>query len=225
MTGTPATPPRAISRGEGRDALCEALARIVARDGLDGVTFRSVAAEAGVTHGLASYHFKNRETMIVEALTWAVHESIQRGSLGEDVATLAEFAATSRRTRRASRRPRPASRAGSTRAPPRSAPRRSSSRGSSGTRRGHPSRRPPGTERSVSPSRPWRATIRASASRSASRPSPREIARGGVAGVPVAGKPSDRSYLTDPRENRMIRTTAVKAGPAPRPRANPREPR
>jgi TetR/AcrR family transcriptional regulator, regulator of biofilm formation and stress response len=93
VTGTPATPPRAISRGEGRDALCEALARIVARDGLDGVTFRSVAAEAGVTHGLASYHFKNRETMIVEALTWAVHESIERGSLGEDVATLAEFAA------------------------------------------------------------------------------------------------------------------------------------
>jgi AcrR family transcriptional regulator len=84
---------RAISRGEGRDALCAALARIVARDGLDGVTFRSVAAEAGVTHGLASYHFGNRETMIIEALTWAVRESIQRGRLGEDTATLAEFAA------------------------------------------------------------------------------------------------------------------------------------
>ena len=85
--------PRTILRGEGRDALCEALARIVARDGLDGVTFRSVAAEAGVTHGLASYHFGNRETMIVEALTWAVRESIQRGRLGQDTATLDEFAA------------------------------------------------------------------------------------------------------------------------------------
>ena len=84
---------RAISRGEGRDALCAALARIVARDGLDGVTFRSVATEAGVTHGLASYHFGNRETMIIEALTWAVRESIQRGRLGEDTATLGEFAA------------------------------------------------------------------------------------------------------------------------------------
>jgi AcrR family transcriptional regulator len=84
---------RTISRGEGRDALCEALTRIVARDGLDGVTFRSVAAEAGVTHGLASYHFGNRETMIVEALTWAVRESIQRGRLGEDAGTLQEFAA------------------------------------------------------------------------------------------------------------------------------------
>ena len=84
---------RPVSRGEGRDALCEALARIVARDGLDGVTFRSVAAEAGVTHGLASYHFGNRETMIVEALTWAVREAIERGSLGRDISTLAEFAA------------------------------------------------------------------------------------------------------------------------------------
>jgi hypothetical protein len=46
-----------------------------------------------VTHGLASYHFGNRETMIVEALTWAVRESIQRGRLGEDAGTLQEFAA------------------------------------------------------------------------------------------------------------------------------------
>ena len=79
---------RATSRGEGRDALCEALVRIVAREGLDGVTFRSVAAEAGVTHGLASYHFGNRETMIVEALTWAVRESIERGGIGGEVAAL-----------------------------------------------------------------------------------------------------------------------------------------
>ena len=68
MAQAPESQQRAISRGEGRDALCAALTRIVARDGLDGVTFRSVAAEAGVTHGLASYHFGNRETMIIEAL-------------------------------------------------------------------------------------------------------------------------------------------------------------
>src|SRR5215471_21711383 len=39
------TPPRGrLPRGAGRDALCEALVRVVARDGLDAVTFRSVAA-------------------------------------------------------------------------------------------------------------------------------------------------------------------------------------
>ena len=46
-----------------------------------------------MTHGLASYHFGNRETMIEEALTWAVRESIQRGRLGIDAATLEQFAA------------------------------------------------------------------------------------------------------------------------------------
>jgi AcrR family transcriptional regulator len=87
----PASPPNA--RGAGRDALCDALIRIVARDGLGGVTFRSVAAEAGVTHGLASYHFGNRDTMIREALLRAVRESIERTRIGADVASLEEFAA------------------------------------------------------------------------------------------------------------------------------------
>ena len=101
MTGTPATPPRAISRGEGRDALCEALARIVARDGLDGVTFRSVAAEAGVTHGLASYHFKNRETMIVEA----VAGDDPRERLAQRISALSARDRARRRCRRAGHAP------------------------------------------------------------------------------------------------------------------------
>jgi TetR/AcrR family transcriptional regulator, regulator of biofilm formation and stress response len=81
------------SRGAGRDALCDALVRIVARDGLDGVTFRSVAAEAGVTHGLASYHFGTRDTMIVEALTRAVRGAIEESKLGTSVDSIDEFAA------------------------------------------------------------------------------------------------------------------------------------
>lgn len=70
-----------IARGQGREALCRALVRVVARDGFDGVTFRSVAAEAGVTHGLASYHFGTRETMIHEALTWAVEHTLESSHL------------------------------------------------------------------------------------------------------------------------------------------------
>src|SRR5664279_364825 len=85
MTSPPGIPPAppTTARGEGRDALCDALMGIGARDGLDGVTFRSVAAEAGVTHGLASYHFGNRDTMIMEALLRAVREAIERTRLGE----------------------------------------------------------------------------------------------------------------------------------------------
>jgi AcrR family transcriptional regulator len=86
---------RRVARGEGREALYRALVRVVARDGFDGVTFRSVAAEAGVTHGLASYHFATREAMIHEALSWAVGHSIEAAHLapGDAAGTLADFAA------------------------------------------------------------------------------------------------------------------------------------
>jgi len=79
------------ARGEGREALYKALVRIVARDGFDGVTFRSVAAEAGVTHGLASYHFGTRESMIQEALTWAVRHSIEAAHLAPEGRRIDDF--------------------------------------------------------------------------------------------------------------------------------------
>ena len=84
--------PARVPRGSGRDALCAALVRIVARDGLDGVTFRSVAAEARVTHGLASYHFGTRDEMIRAALSWATRRAIQQSDLRADAATIDAFA-------------------------------------------------------------------------------------------------------------------------------------
>lgn len=82
-----------VPRGEGREALCRALVRVVARDGLDGVTFRSVAKEAGVTHGLASYHFGSRDAMIHEALTWAARHGISDSRIAQDAERLDDFAA------------------------------------------------------------------------------------------------------------------------------------
>jgi TetR/AcrR family transcriptional regulator, regulator of biofilm formation and stress response len=69
--------PERVPRGEAREALCAALVRVVARSGLDGVTYRSVAKEAGLSHGAASYHFATRDEMIQEALLWASRHSIQ----------------------------------------------------------------------------------------------------------------------------------------------------
>jgi AcrR family transcriptional regulator len=86
-----------VRRGEGREALCAALVRVVARSGLDGVTYRSVAAEAGVSHGSASYHFATRDEMIQEALRWASRHSIQvsrietEGALGDFAANLPDL--------------------------------------------------------------------------------------------------------------------------------------
>ena len=84
---------RKVAYGEGRDVLLSAIARVVARDGLDGVTYRAVAAEAGVTHGLASYHFQTREAMVFEALAWATRHAIDASRLSLANEDLAQFAA------------------------------------------------------------------------------------------------------------------------------------
>jgi len=71
-------------RGGSREDLCAALVRVVARSGLDGVTYRSVAKEAGLSHGAASYHFATRDEMIQEALLWASRHSIQLSRISVD---------------------------------------------------------------------------------------------------------------------------------------------
>jgi AcrR family transcriptional regulator len=49
----------------------------VAKYGFAGLTYRAVAAEAGVTHGLVSYHFGSLDAMIGEALVLAADEAIR----------------------------------------------------------------------------------------------------------------------------------------------------
>ena len=47
-----------------RDNILDAAIRVIERDGVTGVTFDAVAAEAGVTRGGLMYHFKSREALI-----------------------------------------------------------------------------------------------------------------------------------------------------------------
>ena len=83
-----------VRRGEGREAICRALVTLVAREGLDKVTFRSVAREAGVTAGLASYHFSDRDTMVREALQWAAQHSTSAAMISPDTEDIGDFAST-----------------------------------------------------------------------------------------------------------------------------------
>lgn len=62
--------------GEGKQALLDAAVRVVAQRGLRGLTYRAVAAEAGVTQGLVAHHFGSRQTLIREAVRSAGIESI-----------------------------------------------------------------------------------------------------------------------------------------------------
>jgi len=54
----------------------DATVRVVARKGLRGLTYREVAAEAGVTYGLVSHHFGSRDALVQETLEHAFRESL-----------------------------------------------------------------------------------------------------------------------------------------------------
>jgi AcrR family transcriptional regulator len=51
-------------RPSNRSKILDAAVRVVDRDGLTGVTFDSVSAEAGVTRGGMMYHFPSREALL-----------------------------------------------------------------------------------------------------------------------------------------------------------------
>lgn len=55
-----------------KQAMLDAVIRLLARDGARGVTHRAVAAEAGTAHGAARYYFATREEMLAEALAGIV---------------------------------------------------------------------------------------------------------------------------------------------------------
>lgn len=52
---------------KGRDALIKATVQVVAEHGMRGLTYRTVAKVAGVTHGLVAHHFGSREALITAA--------------------------------------------------------------------------------------------------------------------------------------------------------------
>ncbi|HRP07965.1 MAG TPA: TetR family transcriptional regulator [Gemmatimonadales bacterium] len=67
--------------GEGRDALMSAVMRIVAAKGLRGVTYRAVAAEAGVNHNLINHHFGSLEALVTATMERAVERAIENTEL------------------------------------------------------------------------------------------------------------------------------------------------
>lgn len=59
-----------------RQAMLDAVIRLLARDGARGVTHRAVAAEAGTAHGAARYYFATREEMLAEALAGIIARQV-----------------------------------------------------------------------------------------------------------------------------------------------------
>ncbi|MGC3021990.1 MULTISPECIES: TetR/AcrR family transcriptional regulator [unclassified Brevibacterium] len=55
---------------DGKHRLADALTRVVAREGITGVSVRAVAAEAGVSGGTVQHYFPTRAEMIRYAMEW-----------------------------------------------------------------------------------------------------------------------------------------------------------
>ena len=80
--------------GQGREALLRAVITVVSEGGLRNLTYRAVAAEAGVTHGLVRHHFGSRDALIEAALDYALEQSLAESSLGSTLTSLDEFASS-----------------------------------------------------------------------------------------------------------------------------------
>ncbi|MFJ8109117.1 TetR/AcrR family transcriptional regulator [Streptomyces sp. NPDC096132] len=84
-------PRKRLHYGEGREALLNAAVRVVARGGLRKLTYRAVAEEAGVTHGLVVHHFGSRDALIEEALAHTIRTSLSTSSLEPGTGKVADF--------------------------------------------------------------------------------------------------------------------------------------
>ncbi|MFF5184224.1 TetR/AcrR family transcriptional regulator [Streptomyces sp. NPDC000345] len=84
-------PRRRLHYGEGREALLNAAVRVVARGGLRKLTYRAVAEEAGVTHGLVVHHFGSRDALIEEALAHTIRTSLSISSLEPGTGKVTDF--------------------------------------------------------------------------------------------------------------------------------------
>ena len=62
--------------GEGRAALLSAAVHVVADQGLRNLTYRAVARDAGVAHGLVAHHFGTRDALLEAALQFSLDNSV-----------------------------------------------------------------------------------------------------------------------------------------------------
>lgn len=76
--------------GHGKEALIRATVRVVAREGLRGLTYRAVAAEAGVANTLVAHHFGSRDALLQATLEWTSKRAI---SFSQPTGRVEDFAA------------------------------------------------------------------------------------------------------------------------------------
>jgi TetR/AcrR family transcriptional regulator, regulator of biofilm formation and stress response len=74
------SPPDKPRYSEGGEALLDAAVRVFSVKGVAGLTYRAVAAEAQVTHGLVGYHFGSREALVHATIARVAQNSVEQSA-------------------------------------------------------------------------------------------------------------------------------------------------
>jgi len=69
--------PKIVDHELQRDTFAEAAMRLIARRGLEGVTMRAVATEAGLSYGSLFHYFDSKEELLVHAVRTLIEKQTQ----------------------------------------------------------------------------------------------------------------------------------------------------
>lgn len=70
--------PKIVDHDERRAHIAEAVTNIIIRDGIERVTMREIAAEAGYAHGAIARYFPNKQSLLTEAFLRVFEDSNER---------------------------------------------------------------------------------------------------------------------------------------------------
>ena len=74
--------PKIVDRTERREEVLSAVWRVIARNGIDGVSVRDIAAEAGFSTGVIAHYFRDKDDVLVSALQRVVAQESERIATG-----------------------------------------------------------------------------------------------------------------------------------------------
>jgi AcrR family transcriptional regulator len=70
--------PKIVDHDVQREAFAKAAMRLIARNGLEGVTMRGVAAESGLSYGSLFHYFDSKEELLMHAVRTSIGEQTRR---------------------------------------------------------------------------------------------------------------------------------------------------
>ena len=70
--------PKIVDHDSQRGKFAEAVIRLVAREGLEGLTMRAVATEAGLSYGSLFHYFDSKDDLLMHAVHYSTSQQSRR---------------------------------------------------------------------------------------------------------------------------------------------------